>query len=60
MSERDGLSALGRLVDNAMQLASQLNQKMTVHILSVASLEIARQIEAGIQQDDPDYDRKSS
>ncbi len=52
MSERDNLNTLSRLVENALQLATQLNQKMTAHILSVASLEISRQIEAGIQSDD--------
>jgi hypothetical protein len=44
-TEKD-LEVLGRLVDHALQAATQLGETATIYLLSMASEEVAQRIEA--------------
>jgi hypothetical protein len=46
MSEQEDLDALSRLVDVALQLAVQIDQKTIAYLLSMVSIEVSSQIKA--------------
>jgi hypothetical protein len=45
MANPENLNGLGRLVDDALQLAIKLDETMAAHILSIASREVSERIE---------------
>jgi hypothetical protein len=45
MANREELGMLGRLIDDALQLAVKLDETMAAHILSIASRELSERIE---------------
>jgi hypothetical protein len=44
-ADREKLNVLSRLIDDALQLALQLDETMAAHILSIASREVSERIE---------------
>jgi hypothetical protein len=46
MAKREDLNMLGRLIDDALQLALELDETMTAYILSIASQQVSERIEA--------------
>jgi hypothetical protein len=44
-ADREKLNMLSRLIDDALQLALQLDETMAAHILSIASREVSERIE---------------
>jgi hypothetical protein len=45
MANREKLNVLSRLVDDALKLATELDETMTAYILSIASRELSERIE---------------
>lgn len=45
MANREELNMLSRLIDNALQLAVELDETMAAYILSIASREVSERIE---------------
>jgi hypothetical protein len=43
MSEQENVDTLGRLVDAALQLAVQIDQKTIAYLLSMVSIEVSSQ-----------------
>jgi hypothetical protein len=56
MAKREDLNMLGRLIDGAIQLALELDETMTAHILSIASQEVSERIEAEEAPQPPKFD----
>ena len=56
MAKREDLNMLGRLIDGAIQLALELDETMTAHILSIASQEVSERIEAEEAPQPPESD----
>ena len=46
MANREDLNMLARLIDDALQLALELNETMTAHILSIAGRQVSETIAA--------------
>jgi hypothetical protein len=45
MANREELNLLSRLIDDALQLAAELDETMAIYILSIASREVSERIE---------------
>jgi hypothetical protein len=45
MANREELNMLSRLIDDALQLAVELDETMAAYILSIASREVSERIE---------------
>ena len=45
MANREEFNMLSRLIDNALQLAVELDETMAAYILSIASREVSERIE---------------
>jgi hypothetical protein len=54
MAKREDLNMLGSLIDDALQLALELDETMTAYILSIASQEVSERIEAAEASQPPD------
>jgi hypothetical protein len=55
-ADREKLNRLSRLIDDALQLARELDETMAAYILSIASREVSERIELGEDErpDQPD------
>jgi hypothetical protein len=56
MSEQQDLDTLSRLVDVALQLAVQIDQKTIAYLLSMVSVEISSQIKTAKVDGSPEID----
>jgi hypothetical protein len=56
MAKREDLNVLGRLIDGAIQLALELDETMTAHILSIACQEVSERIDAAEAVRPPESD----
>jgi hypothetical protein len=56
MANREELNMLSRLIDDALQLAVELDETMAAYILSIASREVSERIELSETGRPPDHD----
>jgi hypothetical protein len=54
MAKREDLNMLRRLIDSALQLALELDETMTAHILSIARREVSERIKAAEASQPPE------
>jgi hypothetical protein len=56
MANREELNMLSRLIDDALQLAIELDETMAAYVLSIASREVSERIELAEAERPPEPD----